>query len=36
MGFWENIDDSHVIMRIATSWATKQEDVDRLIEILKQ
>ncbi|MBQ7724788.1 MAG: aminotransferase class V-fold PLP-dependent enzyme [Lachnospiraceae bacterium] len=36
MGFWENIDDSHVIMRIATSWATRQEDVDRLIEILKQ
>lgn len=36
MGFWENTDDSHVIMRIATSWATRQEDVDRLTEILKQ
>ncbi len=35
MGFWENTDDNHVIMRIATSWATRQEDVDRLIEILK-
>lgn len=36
MGFWENTDDNHVIMRIATSWATRQEDVDRLTEVLKQ
>ncbi|MCR4728261.1 MAG: low specificity L-threonine aldolase [Lachnospiraceae bacterium] len=34
MGFWENVDDSHVVMRIATSWATLPEDVDKLIEIL--
>ena len=34
MGFWENVDDSHVVMRIATSWATKAEDVDRLITCL--
>ncbi len=34
MGFWENTDDSHVVMRIATSWATRPEDVDRLIELL--
>ena len=34
LGFWENIDDERCIMRIATSWATTDEDVDRLIEML--
>ncbi len=34
MSFWENIDDSHVIMRIVTSWATTSADVDALIEAL--
>ena len=34
MSFWENIDESHVIMRIATSWATQPEDVDRLTGML--
>ena len=34
MGFWENIGDSHVVMRIATSWATQADDVDRLIALL--
>jgi threonine aldolase len=34
MGFWENTDDGRVVMRIATSWATQDEDVDRLIELL--
>ena len=34
MGFWENTDDGHTIMRIATSWATKSEDAERLISCL--
>ena len=34
MGFWENIDENHTVMRIATSWATQMEDVERLIELL--
>ena len=34
MSFWENIDDSHVVMRIVTSWATTSDDVDALIEAL--
>ncbi|MBR2824198.1 MAG: low specificity L-threonine aldolase [Clostridia bacterium] len=34
LSFWENVDADHVIMRIATSWATRAEDVDRLIEWL--
>ncbi len=36
MGFWENTDDSHTVMRIATSWATQPEDVERLIECLER
>ena len=34
MSFWENIDETHTIMRIATSWATRPEDVERLIACL--
>ncbi len=34
MSFWENTDPDHVVLRIATSWATRKEDVDALIEIL--
>ena len=34
MGFIENIDPDHTVMRIATSWATRKEDVDALINIL--
>ncbi|MBR0351638.1 MAG: low specificity L-threonine aldolase [Oscillospiraceae bacterium] len=34
LGFWENIDAERCVMRIATSWATSDEDVDRLIELL--
>ena len=34
MSFWENRDEDHTVMRICTSWATRQEDVDRLIGML--
>ena len=34
LGFIENADDAHVVMRIATSWATKPDDVRRLVEAL--
>lgn len=34
LAFWENPDEEHSILRIATSWATQQEDVDRLISLL--
>ena len=34
LGFWENQDASHVIMRIATSWATPKQDVAALMKIL--
>ena len=32
--FWEKISDETTVMRIATSWATRAEDVDRLIAAL--
>lgn len=32
--FWEKYDDSHTVIRLATSWATKMEDVKALIELL--
>ena len=34
MAFIEKADETHVIMRIATSWATSSEEVDRLIACL--
>jgi len=33
--FWEKYDDSHTVVRIATSWATTKEHTDALIELLK-
>ena len=30
-GFWENLDDGRCVVRFATSWATKEEDIDALI-----
>ena len=34
MGFTERFDDTHTVMRICTSWATRSEDVDALIALL--
>ena len=33
-GFWEKYDENHTIIRIATSWATAEEDVEKLKNIL--
>ncbi len=33
-GFWETYDDTHTVVRFATSWATTQENVDYLISLL--
>lgn len=35
MCFFERVDGKHCVMRICTSWATKEENVDALIEALK-
>ena len=34
LGFWEKPDAEHTVLRIVTSWATEDEDVERLIDIL--
>lgn len=32
--FWEKPDDTHTVVRLATSWATTQEDVEKLLAVL--
>ena len=32
--FWETLDDGRTVVRFATSWATRPEDVDALAELL--
>ncbi len=34
LAFWEKIDANKIVVRIATSWATTQSDVNKLISIL--
>ena len=33
-GFWEKLDDSHTVIRLATDWATTREDIDELMKYL--
>jgi threonine aldolase len=32
--FWEKADENHTVVRFATSWATKREDLQALLELL--
>ena len=32
--FWEKLDDGRIVVRLAASWATREEDVEALKEIL--
>ena len=32
--FWEKADESHTVVRFATSWATRMEDVRKLLSLL--
>lgn len=32
--FWEKYDENHTVIRFATSWATKKENIDALISLL--
>lgn len=34
LSFWENIDENHSIMRICTSWATNEKEVEELLSLL--
>lgn len=31
---WEKYDEDHTVIRFATSWATKKEDIEKLMELL--
>ena len=33
-GFWEKYDDTHTVVRIATSWATRMDEVEALIDLM--
>ncbi len=32
--FWEKFDETHTVIRFATSWATSKEDIDTLLTLL--
>ncbi len=32
--FWEKLDENHTVVRFASSWATREEDVERLTGLL--
>lgn len=34
VSFWEKYDESHTVIRLATSWSTTQEDMEKLEEVL--
>ena len=34
--FWEKADEEHTVIRLATSWATTEEQVDELLSILPE
>lgn len=36
VSFWEKTDESHTVIRFATSWATTQEAVDQLLAVLEE
>ena len=33
-GFWEKYDDTHTVVRIATSWATRMEEIEQLLALM--
>ncbi|MDD6462019.1 MAG: beta-eliminating lyase-related protein [Bifidobacteriaceae bacterium] len=34
--FWEKYDDAHTVIRYATSWATTDEQIDRIVKIIEE
>ena len=34
--FWEKVDENHAAVRFCTSWATKEEDVEKLVAHIQQ
>ena len=35
-GFWEKYDETHSVIRFATSWATTEKDTQKLIQLLSE
>ena len=33
-GFWEKFDDTHTVVRIAASWATRMDEVEALLALM--
>ena len=33
-GFWEKFDDAHTVVRIATSWDTRMEEIEQLTALM--
>ena len=34
--FWEKYDEDHTVVRLATSWSTTEEDLEKLDQVLKE
>lgn len=34
--FWEKPDETHTVVRLACNWATRPEDIDELLDLLKE
>ena len=34
--FWEKLDDTHTVIRLAASWASSEADTERLVAVLKE
>lgn len=34
--FWEKVDETHTVVRFATSWATTEENVQKLMDLLEE
>ena len=34
--FWEKYDATHTVIRLAASWATTEEDTEKLLVVLKE
>ena len=32
--FWEILDEDHTVVRFASSWATRKEDIEKLSDLL--
>jgi len=30
--FWEKYDENHTVIRLATSWATREEDIRKFLD----